>query len=181
VASLIAKAATDGLLPLTIGALTLSATPFTAITSVSPFPGKEKAAGTALKKLGLGWPAPDRAIARGDAAIVWSGRSQAFLMGAAPDGLAASAALVDISDGWVGLRLSGATAETALARLVPLDLSLAAFPVGATARAGLGHMMALFHRSAADTITIHVFRSMVVTAVHEIEVAMKSLAARVSA
>lgn len=40
-------------LPLTIDALTLSAAPFTTITSVSPYPRKEKAVGTALKKLGL--------------------------------------------------------------------------------------------------------------------------------
>ena len=180
-ASLIAKAATDGLLPLTIGTLTLSAAPVTTITSISPYPGKEKASSAALKKLGLAWPAPDRAITKGDATIIWSGRAQAFLFGATPDGLEASAALVDISDGWVGITLAGPLAHEALARLVPLDLSPAAFPVGATARAGLGHMMGLFHRSAAEAITIHVFRSMVVTAVHEIEGTMKSLAARASA
>ena len=55
-ASLIAKAATDGLLPLTIGTQTLSAAPVTTITSISPYPGKEKASSAALKKLGLAWP-----------------------------------------------------------------------------------------------------------------------------
>jgi heterotetrameric sarcosine oxidase gamma subunit len=178
VASLIAKSATEGLLPLTVGTITLADATPDRITAVAPWPGKDKAAGVALSKLGLDWPAPDRAVARGAAACLWSGRSQAFLVNAAPDGLDAAAALTDLSDGWTALKLEGPAAAAVLARLVPLDLSDAAFAPGATARTGLGHMMTLIHRSAPEAFTLYVFRSMTASAVHEIGRAMKAVAAR---
>lgn len=177
-ARLIAKSATEGLLPLTVGALTLTDATPARITAVAPWPGCEAAADAALQALGLGWPAPDRAITSAKAAILWSGRSQAFLLGAAPKGLADAAALTDLSDGWVALALDGPPAADTLARLVPLDLSPAAFPEGATARSGLGHMVVLLHRAGPERFRLFVFRSMVRTAVHEIEVAMRSVAAR---
>jgi sarcosine oxidase subunit gamma len=181
VAKLIAKSATEGLLPLKIGGLTLADATPARLTAVAHRPGKEKAAAAVLQKLGLGWPAPDRAIQNGKAAILWSSRAQAFLVNAAPEGLEASAALTDISDGWVVLALEGKGAADALARLVPLDLSPAAFPEAATARSGLGHMMLLLHRAGAERFHLYVFRSMAATAIHELEAAMKSLAARAQA
>lgn len=180
-AKLIAKSASDGLLPVRIGALTLSEAAAASITAIAPYPGKTAAAATALKSIRLDWPAPDRAAISGKAACLWSGRDQAFLVNAAPDALSEIAALTDITDGWAGLALDGAGAAEALARLIPLDLGPGAFPVGATARSGLGHMMVLIHRSGPQTFTLWVFRSMVRTAVHEIETAMKSLAARATA
>jgi len=181
VASLIAKSATEGLLPLSAGGLTLEAAPEVQITSVAPYPGREGEAADALAVASLGWPGPGEVIAKGAAAIVWSARNQAFLIGApVPAALKAVAQLTDQSDGWTGLRLVGTGGDAALARLVAVDLSPAALPPGTSIRTGLGHMAALFHREAADVIVIHVFRSMVRTAVHEIEVAMWGMAARAS-
>lgn len=178
-ASLIAKSATDGLLPLSIGTLTLrDATP-ARLSAIAPFVGQDKAVDTALRALGLGWPGPDRAMVADAAACLWSGRGQAFVVNADVSALT-GAAVTDIGDGWVGLGLDGAGAAEALARLIPLDLGAKAFPVGASARSGLGHMMVLIHRSAAAAFTLYVFRSMAATAVHEIETAMKALAARAS-
>ena len=177
-ASLIAKSASDGLLPLQIGGLTLTDATPARITAIAPYLGKEKAIAAALKKLGLDWPAPNRAASSDKALCLWSGRAQAFLINAAPEGLEPAAALTDISDGWGTLVLEGQMAEAALARLVPLDLGATAFPAGASARTSLGHMQLLLHRSGAQRFTLFVFRSMIKTAVHEIETAMKSLAAR---
>ncbi len=177
-ASLIEKSACDGLLPVTLGTMILTEAAPRRITSVAPFPGQDKAVAAALKGLGLTWPAPNRAVVRGDAGCLWAGRGQAFLIGADPAGLDGIAALTDQSGAWAAMHLSGAGHEAALARLVTVDLRLAAFPVGHVARTGLNHMMAVLHRTAPDAITIMVFRSMAATAVHEITVAMRSVTAR---
>ncbi len=180
-AKLITKSASDGLLPVKIGALTLTDATPASITAIAAYPGKARAVATALKRQGLGWPAADRAVTSGKAGCLWSGRDQAFLINAAPDAFDGIAAVTDISDGWAGLAIEGPGAAETLARLIPIDLGLANFPEGATARSGLGHMMVLIHRSGPQIFTLYIFRSMVKTAVHEIETAMKSLAARAPA
>lgn len=178
-AKLIAKTATEELLPLTVGGLVLSDATTRRLTALSLWPGADSAADKTLKAVGLGWPAPDRAVKGAKGLCLWSGRDQAFVTDmAVPASFAEHGAITDISDGWVALELSGPLAAAALARLVAIDLGPRAFPEGATARTGLGHMMALVHRSSARSFTIHVFRSMAATAIHEIEGAMKALAAR---
>lgn len=176
--SLIEKSACDGLLPIAAGGVTLGELPFARITSVAPLAGRERAVGTALKALGLGWPEPGRSVTTGAAACLWTGRGQAFLIGADPDGLTGFAALTDQSDGWARMRLSGPGAEAVLARLVPLDLRAAAFPVGAVARTGLNHMMMVLSRVAGEDFDILVFRSMAASAVHELSRSMAACAAR---
>lgn len=176
--SLIEKSPCDGLLPVTEAGLALTEIASTRITSVAPFAGKERAAGAALKALGLGWPKPRQALAKGAARILWTGRDQAFLIGAAPEGLAGIAALTDQSDGWARMRLDGAGAEAVLARLVPLDLRVASFAKDSVARSGLNHMMMVLHRTGAEAFEIMVFRSMAASAVHELAQAMRMRAAR---
>lgn len=176
----IAKSATDDLLPLTIGRLSLAGGPVETITAVAAWPGAVAAADARLRRAGLGWPRPDRAVVGKKGGIcLWSGRDQVFVIGAAPPaGLGADAALTDVTDGWVALDLSGPGAAEALQRLVPIDLSPRAFPSGATARTGLGHMMTLVYRPSDDLFRLYVFRSMTAHAVHEIEQVMKAMAAR---
>ena len=60
-------------------------------------------------------------------------------------------------------------------RLVPLDLRR--FGAGQAVRAPLGHMQMVL-MGQGDGFTLLVFRSMARTAWHEIETAMKMLAAR---
>jgi heterotetrameric sarcosine oxidase gamma subunit len=180
VASLIEKSACDGLLPVTVGAMTLTEAAAVRITSVAPFAGQDKAVAAALKVTGLGWPAPNRAFVKGGAVCLWTGRAQAFLIGPDPMVLEGIAALTDQSGAWAVMHLSGPGHEAALARLVTVDLRLAAFPVGHVARTGLNHMMAVLHRTAPDAVAIMVFRSMATTAVHEITVAMQAVTARQS-
>lgn len=178
-AKLIAKTAAEDLLPLTVGGLTLSDATPKRLTALSLWPGAAAEAHLALSAAGLGWPTPDRAVKGEKGLCLWSGRDQAFIVDAAvPAALSVHGAITDVTDGWVALKLSGPLAATALARLMAIDLSPRAFPEGATARTGLGHMMALLHRSSSRSFTIYVFRSMTASAVHEIEVAMKALAAR---
>lgn len=176
--SLIETTPCEGLLPVSAGGVTLTEAGPARITSVAPLRGKARAVATALRKLGLGWPEPGRSVRSDGAACLWTGRDQAFLIGASPDGLDGIAALTDQSDGWARMRLEGAGAEAVLARLVPLDLRAAVFPEGAVARSGLNHMMAVLTREGPDAFGIMVFRSMAGSAVHEIAVAMKAVAAR---
>ncbi|MBI1219614.1 MAG: sarcosine oxidase subunit gamma [Rhodobacteraceae bacterium] len=177
-AELIATSATEGLVPVLHGPFTLTDAAPARITSVAPFNGKEKAVSAALKKaLGLAFPAPNCALAKAEARIVWTGRGQAFLLDADPAPLAGLAALTDQTDAWAALRLAGPGADQVLARLIPLDLRPAVFADGAAARSALGHMMAVIWREG-DGFVLLVMRSMARTAVHEIAAAMSAVAAR---
>lgn len=174
--SLIAKSPLEGTWPVTHGPLTLSEVELTRVTSVSaPKVGRELAAG--LKSLGVSFPKPNQSTGSGAVRMVWTSRNQAFLIGGDPSGLT-GAALTDQTDGWACLRLEGAGADQALMRLVPLDLRPAAFAVGAVARAPLNHMSMILSKVADQAFEIMVFRSMAASAWHEVEEAMKALAAR---
>ena len=90
----------------------------------------------------------------------------------------AEAALTDQSDGWAVIRLTGAGCEAVLARLVAVDLRPGHFRRGHTLRTLLFHAPASLTRIGAHGFEIMVFRSMAASAVHELGVAMKSVAAR---
>jgi methylglutamate dehydrogenase subunit D len=180
VVDLIAKSPCAGLLPLAIGTVALSEIAPAPITSVMPYDGLEAAASELLKSLcGMGLPKAGRSAGRDGARAIWTGAGQAMVLGVAVDaGLARHAALSDQSDAWAVLRLDGAGAEDVLARLTPLDLNPGVFKRGHVARSLLGHMSAVIARVGAEAFEIMVFRSMAKTAVHELEEAMKSVAAR---
>jgi heterotetrameric sarcosine oxidase gamma subunit len=147
------------------------------VTSVALFPGGAKAAAKGLKALGLAMPEPNSFAEKKGARIVWTGRDQAFLIGVAPPALD-GAAVTDQSDGWTVLSVSGMGGAEVLARLVPVDLRLVAFPVGRTMRTQLNHMNVVILRTGDYAVEILVFRSMARTAWHEIHAAMQMLAAR---
>lgn len=173
---LIAKTALSGRM-LTLGGVTLAEADPGRITSIAAFPGMEKALAKGLKALGLALPAPNTFTEKKGARIVWTGREQAFLMGVEVPALD-GAAMTDQSDGWTALALSGAAAADVLARLVPLDLRLAACPVGTALRTQVNHMNAVILRTGDYGFEILVFRSMARTAWHELEAAMGMVAAR---
>ncbi|MCC6002624.1 MAG: sarcosine oxidase subunit gamma [Pararhodobacter sp.] len=170
----------DGLgLPLDHGACRLSALSCGPAWLVAPFPGQEGACGAALAPLGLDFPAPGQVLAEKGARIVWAGRAQALLFDADPPGaLTRHAAVTDQADGWARLMLQGADAQTVLARLVPLDLHAGAFPPGRAARTLLGHHPLLLIRDTENAFEIMTYRSMAGSAVHELQEAMRSVAAR---
>ncbi|NCO85586.1 MAG: sarcosine oxidase subunit gamma [Rhodobacterales bacterium] len=179
-ASLIAVAAGGGLLPVTVGGVTLREAVADPVTSIAPFHGQDNAVAAVLKSaLGLGFPAPNRALAKGGVRIVWAGQGRALLIGApVPQGLAGLAALTDQADGMVVVSLAGAAAEAVLARLVPIDLRAATFKAGHVARTLLGHMQVGIARSDAQAFEVMAMRSMARTLVHELTEVAQRVAAR---
>ena len=177
---LVAKSPCEGLLPLAVGAATLSEEEPGSIHSVSPFKGKRKIVSDALKAAhGMVYPSANRATGKGGARAVWFGPAHAMLMGPTPDAaLSQNAAIVDQSDAWAVVRLQGDGVEDVLARLVPVDLSGAQFKRGHTARTLLFHMSASITRVGENVFQIMVFRSMAETLVHDLKRAMEGVASR---
>lgn len=167
---LIAKTALAGQ-SITIGTVTLAETAVGQITSIAVFPGQMKPAATAL---GQPFPKPNTFSTK-SGILCWTGPDQAFLIGSPAPDLTGIAATTDQSGGWAALRVTGTQATDALMRLVPLDLR--AFKPGQSARTPLGHMQMVLMREKQGFLLL-VFRSMARTAWHEVETAMKSLAAR---
>ena len=167
-AKLNAKNPADGLLPLTEGEMTLAEVEAREIWSVAPYPGAS-----------AGIPSPNRSSGKEGARMIWAGRDQALWIGTrAPDPkLAETAALTDQSNAWTVVRLEGQGSGDALARLTPLDLRDSQLKRGHTARTLVGHMTAQITRTTKG-FEIMVFRSMAGTLVHELHVAMQSVAAR---
>ncbi|WP_299917904.1 sarcosine oxidase subunit gamma [uncultured Roseobacter sp.] len=177
---LVAKSPGAGVLPVTVGALTLAEVDLGHLTSVAPYIGQEEAASAALKSAhGMAFPAPNRATGKEGARAIWFGRGMALLAGPAPDAaLATPSALTDQSDAWACVTLTGDGAEDALARLVPVDLRAVHFKRGHTVRSLIMHMNGSITRIGADCFLILVFRSMVGTLVHDLKQAMEGVAAR---
>jgi heterotetrameric sarcosine oxidase gamma subunit len=180
VARLIPISPNRGMTPVSHGAAHLAEAPMTAIWSIAPYRGQKAALSAALQSAhGLGFPEPGMAPAQGAVTLAWSGHEQAMLIGAVPDpALAAFAAITDQSDAWAHLLLSGPAARDVLARLVPIDLSPAAFAVGHAARSQLGHMNLLLIQPQDGVFALMVYRSMAATALHEVTQVMRMVAAR---
>lgn len=166
-----------GLLPMTVGTISLTEVVLDQVTSIAPYAGKDKQVSAALKdQIGVGLPGVGRSLRKGDALIQWAGHRTWFLRAAASlDGLAA---VTDQSDAWAIAELAGAGAEDVLARLVPVDLRAGTFKKGHTARTLLGHMNVLITRTGPQAFQIMAMRSMAGTLVHELEQAMTGVAAR---
>jgi sarcosine oxidase subunit gamma len=166
-------------LDVTVGAARLSEVPMVAaLWLFAPYPGQDAAA---AEVLGARLPDPGRTARAGDVEIRWAGRAQTLLIGPEEwrpvEGLAAHGALTDVSDVHARMTLSGLAAPDILARLVPLDLRPARFPPGATAKTMLGHMTAQI-TALPDGVEIMVMRSYARSAAHEVEIAMRRVAAR---
>jgi heterotetrameric sarcosine oxidase gamma subunit len=178
VVKLIERSPAAGLLPIQKGDLALEEITGVKITSFQPFKGQMKAVAAALKKA-TKLPAPDvvQSVSAGAWRCVPAGFETWFVFG--PEVLSSlpGAALSDQSDGWAGLRLTGKAAPDVLARLVPLDLRNNAFPTDKSAKTMLNHMALIIDRRK-DGFDLWVFRSMVKTAVHQIEAAMTAVSAR---
>lgn len=180
-AELKARTPCGDMLPVTHGAAQLVELDLGIVTSVM-VTGDEDALSEALEAAhAVAFPKPNRASGKGGIRCVWFGRNQALLIGAAPDAsLAAHGALVDQSDGWCAVRLSGGASEDVLARLVPVDLRAGHFKRGHTVRTLVGHMTASITRTGSEDFMILVFRSMASTLVHEVSEAMLGVASRES-
>lgn len=166
-----------GYAPLILAGTTLAENPQEQITAIAPYPGQHTALNRALKALKLSFPQANSFSESGTIRLAWSGRDQAFLIGAtAPADL--PAALTDQSDAWVSLHLSGPQAAATLARLVPLDLR--GISRGQSLRSGLNHMPLLLMVEGPDHFTLMTYRSMARTAWHELHEAMTRIEARLA-
>ncbi|WP_293573106.1 sarcosine oxidase subunit gamma [Phaeobacter sp.] len=174
------KSPCDGLLPLSIGALTVTELALGQVTSIAPYPGQlDQVRADMSETHGLRWPAANRSQSKQGVRLLWFGRDQALLIGQAADPkLAGHAALVDQSDGWACVALEGPGAEDVLARLCSIDLRPSVFKRGHSARCDLRHMMASVTRLGTQRFQIMVFRSMAQTLVHDLKTAMEAVAAR---
>ena len=170
----------QGLVPLSIGSVSLSEAELGAITLLTPWRGQDDAAAAALKAAhGMAMPAAGRATGKEGARAIWFGKDQIMLAGPEPDArLAAHCALVDQSDAWACLRLEGDAVEAVMARLVAVDLRQRHFKRGHAIRSDLGHMPCSVTRVGDKAMLIMVFRSMAKSAVHELRNAMEAVAAR---
>nr|WP_256474067.1 sarcosine oxidase subunit gamma family protein [Lutimaribacter sp. EGI FJ00013] len=175
-----AKTPCAGLLPISAGRVTVTEVDPGPMTAIAPFKGKEKTLAGALDRAhGLGGPAPGQTRVKGHVRILWFGHAHALLVGVAPKPtLARHAALTDQGDAWAVVQVEGAEARDVLARLTPLDLRDAVFAVDATARTELAHMQAAITRVGAQAWQMMVFRSMATTLVHDLDAAMRGVAAR---
>ncbi|MEM8850313.1 MAG: sarcosine oxidase subunit gamma [Pseudomonadota bacterium] len=173
-ANLLPRTPAQDLVPVTHGTVTLSEIVPEAITSLAALDG----AVTSLAALGDAMailPNPNRSTKLGETDFLWSGRNQALALGPAPAS-AAGIAMTDQSDAFAVLHLSGTDADAVLARLTPLNLD--EIEPSHVARSLLGHMNTLFHRVDPRTWQLLLFRSMAAHAVHDIDRAMRAVAAR---
>ncbi|MCX7560853.1 sarcosine oxidase subunit gamma [Sulfitobacter sp. F26204] len=176
---LIAKSACEGLLPLSIGSVTAEEPEYAVMTSLSAFADPSALDAALSKAHGLELPLPGQSTSKGGLRCLWFGRDSVMLIGVAPDpALVEHGAVVDQSDAWARVTLSGAGAVDVLARLVPVDLRAAVFRLGQTARTQLGHMQASITRTAPDGFEIMVFRSMAGSLVHDLKRAMAAVSMR---
>jgi heterotetrameric sarcosine oxidase gamma subunit len=180
VVDLVARSACIGLLPLSVGDVTLSEVTPGAMTSIAPFKGHDTAASSGLKAAhGMAMPAFNRATGKAEARAIWLSRGQVMLVGPYPDAsLSGHAAMTDQADAWAVVRLEGAGSEDVLARLIPVDVRVSVFKRGHTMRTDLLHMMASVTRIGDTAFQIMVFRSMAETLVHDLKSAMEGVASR---
>ena len=172
-AKLISKTPCADLVPLSIGGLQLVEVVPDQLLSISPFAGQEGAVSAKLKdQIGTALPK----INRRHKTVQWFGHG--IWLTTVDVNLGDLAAVTDQSDAWAVVALSGAGGEDVLARLVPVDLRAAQFKTGHTARTMLGHMSVAISRTGAEVFEIIAIRSMAKTLIHELETAMRSVAAR---
>ena len=135
------------------------------------FRGAPKAAAACGPAFGCGLPQDVcRAVEQGERAALWLGPDEWLLL--SPEAETASSfqaietaladvphALVDISHRQVGFDIVGAAAAVVLNSGCPLDLSLAAFPVGMSTRTVLAKSDIVLWRRAPERFRLEVNRS----------------------
>ncbi len=109
-----------------------------------------------------------RAKTEGARAALWLGPDEWLLLAPEDDGLAKTieaglhgepGCIVDVSHRQIGLEVTGAGAAVALNAGCPLDLDLAAFPVGMCTRTVLGKADIVLWRRGEDQFRLECWRS----------------------
>ncbi len=179
VLKLIEKSPFKGVLPISLGGLTVSEEAAEFTTSIACNKVNVEKLSELLKMThGMRLPAPNRMTGREGARCVWLGQ-QYLLLGPKPDAsLNNFARLTDVSDGYAVARAVGPDIEQVLARLTPVDVSRSAFKRGQTARTLIRHLSGSISRISDEAFQIIVQRSMALTLVRDVERAIQSVVAR---
>ena len=165
-----------GPLPFAKGGMTLSLADPGPLTSIAPFKGQVEATSSALAPMGLSLPPAGQFTGHDGLSVQWFGRDLWVLAGGpAPD--LPMAAVTDQTDAWVALDLTGPRIAEVMARLVPIDLRLDAFPQGSATRTEMHGMMVALARTGPETLRIMAFRAMAKTLAHALSEAMENVAA----
>lgn len=120
------------------------------IVTIAPFKGQHAACATWLSQhFGLAWPDARRISIKGDVAAAWNSPGDIMLIDATAslcvdqliEALAGKAAIVDQSSGRIAVRIAGEKAQSALMKLVEIDLHPSVL------KSGMGGITALHHMS----------------------------------
>ncbi len=156
-------------LPLSIGTAKLEAVALPAVTLIAPFKGQMMAVADALKSdIGMVLPAAGQCGESDRARAYWRAPGQWLVFGALDASkLAGMAAVADLSDAFVRLRLTNGAA--ALARLVEVDFEM--MQAGQVAHSVLADIPVTLIMTA-DAVELMLPRSYAQSAVARISVAM---------
>ena len=174
VRKLLAKSPAAGLCPVEFDGLKLVELSFPYLFAISPYPKNEKKCSAVLKKNhGINMPNISRVTGSSHKKAIWSGNFTLFI-GEEPNiALSDVAAVVDMSDAWCSLRLTGKYTEEVMQRLCPIDVRLTAFKTRYVAKTMLGLIPVTLHRSGKEQFDIYGYRSMTRTLVSEITESIK--------
>ena len=176
---LIAMKAVEKCFPLKIGTVSVKEVQTSLFTVGVHKKIPKKLANTMKSVTGLDWPSVRQFKSKGSISVMWFDHTHVAIMGITPTPtLEGIAAVTNVSDAWYIVDLDGIDVRKVLSRVTPIDMRENQFQIGMTERADLMHMQASISCTAEHRFRIMVFRSMAQTFVHEILVAMESVAAR---
>lgn len=151
-----------------VGGITLEERPFVGKVNVRGDPGDEAFTSAVRGVLDLSLPTGPNTVARSDDhTIFWLGPDE-WQIHCAADAQhdvihrlrtaleGRHSAVVDVSDYYVVMRLSGAKTLEVLSKGTPLDLHPRAFAVGACAQTRFGHATVLLYKAADDVMDLQV-------------------------
>ena len=166
-------------LPLKIGTVSTVEVE-TSLFLVAPFDKKSRQAAAVLyAEMGLQWPETHKLERTGASYALWFDHAHIALMGIHPPAkILQYAAVTDVSNGWCIVDISGSNVRDVLARVTPLDMRVKSFKTGMTQRSMLMHMQASISCFGKSKFRLMVFRSMALTLVHDLTMAMESVAVR---
>lgn len=155
-------------LPGPAGGITLQERAYLGKVSLRGDAGNEAFAKAASRVLDCALPSePNTAASSDDYTVFWLGpdewlihcaedtrQSLIDVLRAALEGQ--HSAVVDVSDYYIVMRLSGARTLEVLSKGTPLDLHPRAFATGACAQTRFGHATVLLHKAADDTVDLQV-------------------------
>ena len=167
-------------LPVALGAAHLESLETGFITAIMPFHGQSMAvAGQIKAAFGCALPNVGSAVFTEAGDLMWISQGQWYVFSKSDpqwtSALASIAAIVDQSDGYGGLHLSGPDTELVLSRLSSLNFDN--LKKGRIARSDLDHIPAIFLPDSKG-VRILVPRSYSAAAYENTVVAMKSIAAQ---